>query len=914
MKPSIITKLCLPLLLLAGLLFAGAASAACQTGACVSMGPRLASVDSSRSVLLNALLGNLLGSSLNLSVADWNALAQGNVNLGATLNALQASLNVPSPSAALGANATLAQIVSAMATAAQADGNTATASALNSLQTGVTGLSGTIRLGDLLAVTLPAGALANVQLNALNLVSGMVQLYNYNNVATTPSPVTISGSAIGLGSVVNSVQLYAQVIEPPVYVCGPAGTQLHSAAIRLKLNVDLVDASPDASALNLIAGVSGASVSVAQVELYVEVARASGTITAVDAIANAVTVQATPGVADLYLGSISDDVFFNRSRVLDPATDLGYATIGTLTVNATTVNIQAKSYARGQAPFTSTLTFGGPYPQTRTASTSASFSANLVDALVTNLDLSLSPSLGLLDATILPTLKTIVGGSLTPTLNTLMTGLVDPLLELLGIRLGEVDVTVLGIALSCPVSGAVYADVNHNSRLDGGESGTGLTLYAKLVPASGPASQAVTVDPATGAYSFAAVAAASYSIVIDTNNTLSDVTATAPVGWVGTESPSLVRAVTVTHADITAQNFGLYNGSRVSGAVFQDSGIGGGVANNGEQEGSEAGIIEVAVKATDSGGGTTYDITTTGANGAYVLWIPAAAGAAQLKIIETSPGGYVSTGGRAGNTGGSYDRATDTVSFTHVIGSSYSGVNFADVPGNRFEPDGQQTALPGAVVFYPHTFIAGSGGQVSFGVTGNVASPDIPGWAGVIYQDGNCNGVLDSGENSLAAALTVNADQTICLLVKVFVPAGAPYNAQDKLTLSASFTYTNASPALASAQTRTDFTTVGAAADAGLKLTKSVDKSTAKPGDVITYSIAYANTGSGALSNLRIHDTTPAYTTFNNAACGALPAGLNTCTVSTQPATGSPGSIVWNFSGTLSPGASGSVSFSVMLE
>jgi uncharacterized repeat protein (TIGR01451 family) len=742
----------------------------------------------------------------------------------------------------------------------------------------------------------------------------MVQLYNFNNVLTTPSPVTISGSAIGLGSVVNSVQLYAQVIEPPVYVCGPTGTQLHSAAIRLKLNIDLVDASPDTSALNLLPGVSGASVTVAQVELYVEVARANGIISAVDALANAVTVQATPGVADLYLGSISDSVFFNRSHVLSPATDLGYATIGTLTVNATTVNIQARSYARGQAPFASALTFGGPYPQTRTASTSAAFVANLVDALVANLDLSLSPSLGLLDATILPTLKTIVGGSLTPTLNTLMTGLVDPLLELLGIRLGEVDVTVLGIALSCPVSGTVYGDANHNSRMDSGESGTGLTLYAKLVPASGPASQAVAVDPASGVYSFAAVAAASYSVIIDTNNTLSDVTATAPAGWVGTESPNLSRTVTVTNADITAQNFGLYNGSRVSGAVFKDNGNGGGVANNGVLDGGEAGIAGAAVKATDTGGGTTYDSAATGAYGAYVLWIPAAAGATQLKIIETNLGGYVSTGGSAGNTGGSYDRPVDTVTFTNAIGSSYSGVNFADVPDNSFDTDGQQTALPGAVVFYPHTFTAGSGGQVSFGVTGNVASPGISGWNSVIYQDGNCNGILDSGENPLTAAVTVNADQKICLLVKVFVPVGALYNAQDKLTLSASFTYTNASPSLASAQARTDFTTVGAATDAGLKLTKSVDKSTARSGDMITYTIAYANTGSGALSSLRIHETTPAYTTFNNAACGVLPTGLTVCTVSTKPAAGSTGAIAWDFSGTLAPGASGSVSFSVILE
>src|SRR5258707_65473 len=349
------------------------AHAACSGGPCVGAGPRLASVDSSRSVLLNALLGDLLGTSVNLTVADWNAIAQGDVNLAGYLNALQTQVGVSSPSQALSANATLAQLVSAMVVAAQADGNTALVNALNSLKPQVAGLSGTIKLGDLLSVSLPNGALSSVKINALDLVTGAIQLYNYRNVLTTPSPVTISGSAIGLGSVVNSVQLYAQIIEPPTYVCGGVGTQFHTGAVRVKLNVDLVDLQPNASALNAPPTITGASVTIGQVQVYVEVARAEGTIAAVDAVSHAVTVQATPGVADLYLGTISDSVFFNRTHVIDASTDLDYSTIGTLSVNATTVNIQAKSYARGQAPFTNSLFFSGPYPQTQPASTSAAF-------------------------------------------------------------------------------------------------------------------------------------------------------------------------------------------------------------------------------------------------------------------------------------------------------------------------------------------------------------------------------------------------------------------------------------------------------------------------------------------------------------------------------------------------------------
>src|SRR5713101_3965902 len=147
------------LLVLGSIIVAPAtARAACSGGPCVGAGPRLASVNSSRSVLLNALLGDLLGTSVNLTVADWNAIAQGDVNLASYLNALQTQVGVSSPAQALSANATLTQLVSAMAVAAQADGNTTLANALNTLRSQVAGLGGTVRVGDLLSVSLPNGA------------------------------------------------------------------------------------------------------------------------------------------------------------------------------------------------------------------------------------------------------------------------------------------------------------------------------------------------------------------------------------------------------------------------------------------------------------------------------------------------------------------------------------------------------------------------------------------------------------------------------------------------------------------------------------------------------------------------------------------------------------------------------------
>lgn len=437
-------------LLLATLLAHGMpARAACTVGACVAAGPRLASVDTTQSALLNPLLGGLLGSSLNLSVSDWNALAQGDVKLLGVLNALQASANVSSPSQALGASVTLAQIVAALDVQARAQANTSLAGALTRLRSQLGGATATVRLSDLLRVSLDTGSLADTTVNGLDMLTGLVQLYNYRNVLTTPKPVGISGGALGMLGVINSLQLYAQVIEPPVYVCGPAGSSFHSAAVRTKLKLDLVTLSPATSLLTAVPGVYAASVAISKLDVYVEVARGEGSLASVDAATRAVKLQVSPGIADLYLGSIEDSVFFNRSRSIQDA-DVDYGNIGALVLNGLNVAIEARSIVRGQGSLLPTpMTLSGSFPQTTTVSTSMAFVTNAADSLVNKLSLRTTPSLGVLDLAVLPVLKTVVTGALTPVVAPVLTGVADPLLQLLGIGIGKMQVTVHGICQAC---------------------------------------------------------------------------------------------------------------------------------------------------------------------------------------------------------------------------------------------------------------------------------------------------------------------------------------------------------------------------------------------------------------------------------------------------------------------------------
>ena len=475
------------------------------------------------------------------------------------------------------------------------------------------------------------------------------------------------------------------------------------------------------------------------------------------------------------------------------------------------------------------------------------------------------------------------------------------------------------------VSGTIYHDSNHNASKDASETGTGQTLFAKLIQ-GGVVQQVVAIDTSTGSalsgtYTFTAVTIGNYSIIIDTNNLIGDALPTLPANWVGTEVPTQTLPLNVTQSNTAMpnQNFGLYNGSRLTGTVFKDIGNGvGGIANDHFQNGGETGIAGVTLTATNgSCPSNVCDSTVTAGNGSYTLYIPAVVGSGLVGINETNPSGYISTGGVAGDTGGGYLRPGDSTSFTHSVGSSYSGVNFADVPDNVFLTDGAQNGLPGTVVFYGHSFTAGSAGVVSFNTTATppVSTPASTAWSNVLYPDSNCNGKLDGTEgNVVLGSQTVTAGQTVCVLVKEAIPAGAPLGAKEVLTVTASFTYSNASPALSSTYSHTDTTTAGAGAG-GLVLVKSVDKAYALPNEVITYTITYTNTSQVGIANITINDAVPAHALYvgGSAGCPTL-AARTTCTVPIEPANNALGPIRWLISGNLAPNASGTIQYQVRVE
>ncbi len=464
------------------------------------------------------------------------------------------------------------------------------------------------------------------------------------------------------------------------------------------------------------------------------------------------------------------------------------------------------------------------------------------------------------------------------------------------------------------VSGNVYHDLNHNMIKDASEPGLqGITMVLYNVALNN--CKSVLTD-SNGDYQFNNVLNGSYNLIESFGQSIPtpDICTPAevdPDNFIST-TPNL-RSVTVNNLPVF-QNFGDYEGIKISGKVINDNGIADGTANDGTQNGGETGFESQTVKVVTSSN-TLIEQVVTAADGTYSLFVPAATvgEGGTVKVVETNGSEKISTGGSAGTTSGSYNLATDETTFSISLGTVYTGVNFADVQVSRLLTDGERTVLPGAVVVFQHIFDANTAGDVTFSTT-PVNNPSNPSWPVVLYQDLNCSGAIDSGEPILlsSTSVSVNAGQDVCLLLKVTAPSGLNSGASNQTTITATFSFTNTSPVIQQILNRVDLTTVGTE-EAGLVILKSVDKTQALPGANLVYSINYENLGDEPISQVEITDVIPSYTTYVSSSCGSLPTGITNCTI-TAPNVGASGTLKWIFTGTLNPGQTGIVTFTVKID
>ena len=208
------------------------------------------------------------------------------------------------------------------------------------------------------------------------------------------------------------------------------------------------------------------------------------------------------------------------------------------------------------------------------------------------------------------------------------------------------------------------------------------------------------------------------------------------------------------------------------------------------------------------------------------------------------------------------------------------------------------------------------------------------GWTHLIYPDNDCNGELDGTEaNTLIEGLNlgVAAGGQLCIIDKVYAPSNVPAQDSYRVETTATFSYAAGSPAPAVLKV-VDVTTARQAAtlataaatevgESRLVLRKSVENLTqataetetvnqAAPGDFLKYRIYYRNAGTGPITDLKVNDTLPPFTSFvlNSESCDVTPVGM-TCTPTHNFEL-----LDWSFTGSLVGGAKGNVSYEVIIN
>ena len=270
--------------------------------------------------------------------------------------------------------------------------------------------------------------------------------------------------------------------------------------------------------------------------------------------------------------------------------------------------------------------------------------------------------------------------------------------------------------------------------------------------------------------------------------------------------------------------------------------------------------------------------------------------------------------------------STTTNTITAVVTtSSLLNQDFGDLSGPTYTPDHSGQVLPGNVVFYAHQFTTPADGTVVF--TSAPEGAFTAGWSNEIYQDSNCDGILNGAEAGATISgnsYPLDGGEKICLINKVFAPSNAVAQDQYTVVSNAEFTYDGGGLGVENLQV-TDVTTSATSAESTSRLqlrktvknltqTASLETATlnqAAPGDILLYTVYYRNSGTAPITDLNITDSVPAFTNFEagSESCDVTPTGLF-CTANRNA-----DDIWWGFTGSLAGGAGeGSVSFRVKVD
>ncbi|MEN5095021.1 pilus assembly protein TadG-related protein [Pseudomonas protegens] len=231
----------------------------------LSIRSTIGTVNSTNSPILNAVVGNMLGGSVNISAVGWNGLLNSDINLLRYLDQLAIDLGVAAGNYTqlLNTQASLTRLIQTAATVVQANGATADIlAALGALQVAVSAQIPQLKLGDILKLQTGAASTAlDANLQLFQLLQAMIQLANSKSAVAAVIPANLLGLA--------SVTVRVKVIEPPQFsavgdprlaILDPLGANriyVRTAQVRTLISVNLTGLSGVTGLANALLGLVG---------------------------------------------------------------------------------------------------------------------------------------------------------------------------------------------------------------------------------------------------------------------------------------------------------------------------------------------------------------------------------------------------------------------------------------------------------------------------------------------------------------------------------------------------------------------------------------------------------------------------------------------------------------------------------
>ncbi len=207
-----------------------------------------------------------------------------------------------------------------------------------------------------------------------------------------------------------------------------------------------------------------------------------------------------------------------------------------------------------------------------------------------------------------------------------------------------------------------------------------------------------------------------------------------------------------------------------------------------------------------------------------------------------------------------------TVSYQDVNATPFTSLSnivttvVSQVASTQIAPDNTANAAPIDTLYYAHTVTNFGNNKDVFDIT--VSSSQ--GWTTLLYKDVNNNGtyesaidilLTDTNANTTVDTDSIAADDSLAVLVCVFVPSGATDATIDVTTVTATSAFDGAQT-----DNATDTTTVQAPT---LTVTKSVlPAGPQPPGTELTYTVVVSNVGTGVASSVVLTDPIPTNTTY----------------------------------------------------